>query len=65
MEDEQCELVPLHALHNKIVAEADEDRSEQAGIWFEEAIVNAMDVVLNSLISKSGDHAFQARWKPR
>ena len=47
------------------LTEADEDRSEQAGIWLEEAIVNAMDVVLNSLVSKSGDHAFQSRWKSR
>ena len=47
------------------VAEADEDRLEQAGIWLEEAIVNSMEVVLNSLVSRSRGHAFQSRWKSR
>ena len=47
------------------VAEADEDRFEQAGIWLEEAIVNSMEVVLNSLVSKLRGHIFQSRWKSR
>ena len=47
------------------VTEADENRFEQARIWLEETIVNGMEVVLDSLVSRSRGHAFQSRWKSR